>query len=104
VIVSTYSHNASYESASSTPIRHLTLTGVPSGAFSHIAAKQSPTSSGSAINAAPKHPFPATFGLGHPLFRLISSYPYGAAMRVALPKMSGDDPPNCNTVPNVSVG
>ena len=70
--ISTNLQRWSYESWSSTPMRHFTVTGAPP-LFSLIAATTSLTSSGSSMSAAPKAPLPATFGEGHPQLRLISS-------------------------------
>ncbi len=62
--------SASSGSCSSTPIRHLTVTGIETAAF--IAATQSATTSGSRIRQAPNVP-DCTRSEGQPTFMLISS-------------------------------
>ena len=64
---------------SSTPMRHLTVTGTGPAA-SIIAAAQSATSSGVRISAAPKQP-DCTRSDGQPTLRLISSKPRSRADR-----------------------
>ena len=73
-------------SCSSTPMRHLTVTGTETAAF--IAATQSATRSGVRIRQAPKVP-DCTRSDGQPTFRLISSIAAGlgdlARLAPALP-------------------
>src|SRR5690606_2646016 len=81
-----------YSSSSSTPNRHLTVTGT--GQASCMAATHSATSAGSRIRQAPNRPA-CTRSEGQPQLRLTSSKPASAAMRAASASRSGSLPPNC---------
>ena len=75
--------------ASSTPIRHFTVTGTgPAAAI--IAAAQSATSAGVRISAAPKQP-DCTRSDGQPTLRLISSNPISRPTAAAAASASGSD-------------
>lgn len=62
-----------------------------------IAYIHSLTNLGSFIRQAPNDPF-CTFGLGHPTFKFISSYPYCCPKIAACANFYGSHPPTCNAM------